>query len=85
MKLCQLFNGHDASILVTTVQSPSKVDAAVGFEAGGQDHEVALLREMVGLKANPAILYVFGLAWRPKELQPRAAIGNPLVKRSMWG
>ena len=35
------------TILVTAVQRPPRVHAAIVVEAGGRDHEGALLREMV--------------------------------------
>ena len=38
---------HDPSVLVTAVQRPPGVDAAVVVDAGAQHHEVALLREMI--------------------------------------
>ena len=44
--------GHDTSVLVTAVQRPPGVDAAVVVEAGGQHHEVALLREVVVVESE---------------------------------
>ena len=45
--------GHDTSILVTTVQRPARVDAAIVIKVRAENHQVALLRKVVVIEIEP--------------------------------